>query len=65
MGSNVENILHGTEYTEPPKSRVESLFVELKELKMKVDEHETALTAMKKEVDKQSSMQKENRTHES
>ena len=50
MGSNVEDILRatidGTEYTEPPKSRVESWLVELKELKMKVDEHETALTAM-------------------
>lgn len=35
MGSNVEDILRatidGTEYTEPPKSRVESLLVELKE----------------------------------
>ena len=35
MGSNVEDILRatidGTEYTEPPKSRVESLLVELKD----------------------------------
>lgn len=35
MGSNVEDILRatidGAEYTEPPKSRVESLLVELKE----------------------------------
>lgn len=38
---------------------IAKMFSPFKELKMKVDEHETALTAMKREVDKQSSMQRE------
>ena len=38
---------------------ITKMFSPFKELKMKVDEHETALTDMKKELDKQSGMQRE------